>query len=712
MTHQIKKPRLDEILLMEGSIDLAQITEALMHQKTHGGKFGTQLLYHRYVGERSLVSALTAQFSCDGIVLSDTEIDEDVIKMLPAKQAIAMKIIPFKYDEKSNTLKIACEDPTDPNLINEVNYLIRGKKIKLYVAAELAIEAAISKYYLGRDINLDDRLSLEPPDLTVADDLPDESDDVKTHREQPVLSKSVMLIIDEEYSGSLYQTVLERDKYEVVICNSCDNASAIIEERNFQAILIKDSVPGNHKGLTDRLRKISPRTRIRFFKSSSSLLWDDQSGSLTEFVLRQNLNMFLSMMASRENVSENHSCTVGHYVYNLCRKLGIPGQDRAIITNAAYLHDLARYYHRDIDTTDYASLIKKTIKLLESLDYPQVITDMLEMMYKDLKTEHTKSLPLEILGGNILTIVDLFCENVQLNQELTQDKFDAVKKRLREYSNKLLLPDVVEAFIGMVQKEILYLQTSGRTGQIMIYSNDKEASYPLELRLKNENFMIISESTSESFLSLYQRSRPDILVLAIKGNPDQVSKKIGEFNQKGLDYKQTPTFLLVEARVISEFAALFDKGIEDVIALDGDHDLLVVKLKKIQAKLIEEAKQKNKLESQTAGARGRLSDMNLIDLMQALASGGKTVKMTITTETPSEYKMTIYLKSGNLIFAKLNEITGAEAIYEGMGWTDGWWQVEPVEESDLPEPNNTLSNNAILMEGAYQLDEKMKAGKL
>lgn len=264
----------------------------------------------------------------------------------------------------------------------------------------------------------------------------------------------------------------------------------------------------------------------------------------------------------------------------------------------------------------------------------------------------------------------------------------------------------------MVQEEILYLQTSGRIGQIMIYSNDQEASYPLELRLKNENFMIISESTSESFLSLYQRSRPDILVLAIKGNPDQVSKKISEFNQKGLDYKQTPTFLLVETRVISEFAALFDKGIEDVIALDGDHDLLVVKLKKIQAKLIEEAKQKNELESQTAGARGRLSDMNLIDLMQALAPGGKTVKITITTETPSEYKMTIYLKSGNLIFAKLNEITGAEAIYEGMGWMDGWWQVEPVEESDLPEPNNTLSNNAILMEGAYRLDEKMKAGKL
>ncbi|MFH1699734.1 MAG: DUF4388 domain-containing protein [Candidatus Zixiibacteriota bacterium] len=711
-TVQTKRKRLDEILLAEGNIDQEQILEALMRQKAHGGRFGTQLLYYRYVDERNLVRALTIQLNCAGIVLSDTKIDENVIKMLPVKHAVARKIIPFKYDEKSNTLSIACEDPTDLTLINDTNYLVQGKNIKLYVATELAIDAAINKYYLGRDINLEDSLSLELPDLTLINDLPDESDDERIRRDKQAPGKSVLIITDEEYSGSLFQSVLERDKFEVAIYDTCDKALTLIEERNFHAILIKKSVPDDHKKLTDRLRKISPRTKIRLFDTSSSLLWDDQPDNLTDSILRQNLDLFLSMMASRENINENHSGTVGRYVYKLCCKLGLCGQDRAVITNAAYIHDLTRYYYRANDTSDYASLIKKTIKLSESVNFPLVMTDMLKAMYQDLRPEYKKTLPLEILGGNILTIVDLFCENVQLNQKLTLEKFEAVKKRLRDYSNKLFLPDVVEAFIGMVQEEVLFFQTSGISTQIMLYSNDQEASHPLELRLKNENFIVISESSSDSFLNLYHRSRPDILALVIKGNPAQVSKKINEFSQKGVNYKQTPTILLAETRVLSEAATFFDQGIKDVIALDGNHDLLVVQLKKIHTRLIEQAKQKNDPDGKFAGASGRLSDINLIDLIQALGPGRKTVKITITGETLSQDKVIIYLKRGSIIFAKTNSLSGADAVYEGMAWTDGRWQVEPVEETDLPEPNITLSNDSILMQGAYQLDEKMKAGKL
>ena len=104
--------------------------------------------------------------------------------------------------------------------------------------------------------------------------------------------------------------------------------------------------------------------------------------------------------------------------------------------------------------------------------------------------------------------------------------------------------------------------------------------------------------------------------------------------------------------------------------------------------------------------------MNLIDLVQALAPGRRMVKITVWHAKASADKLTIFLDKGIITFAQLGNKIGAEAIYDGMTWADGVWTVEPVMLENLPVPNNALSNDAILMEGAYRLDEKMRAGKL
>jgi hypothetical protein len=160
MGSKTQKLRLDEILVKEGLISESQVKEALMRQKAHGGKFGSQLLYHRYIDEAGLVKALATQLNCEGVVLAKLDIPQPVIKMIPKKVAIARKVIPFDYDPEKNLLKVACEDPTDRSLINELNFAARGKKIKLYVCAELALNTAIAKHYLGRDVSLDDNLLL------------------------------------------------------------------------------------------------------------------------------------------------------------------------------------------------------------------------------------------------------------------------------------------------------------------------------------------------------------------------------------------------------------------------------------------------------------------------------------------------------------------------------------------------------------------------
>jgi len=711
MGRETQKLRLDEILVKEGLISESQVKEALMRQKAHGGKFGSQLLYHRYIDEAGLVKALATQFGCEGVVLAKLDIPKPVILLIPKKVAIARKVIPFDYDPQKNLLKVACEDPTDRSLMNELNFAARGKEIKLYVGAELALNSAIAKHYMGRDVSLDDNLLLEiPKEATETGKVPITTLD-EAAQEVGDYQGAVLLVTDEEYSGPLLQSILERDNYQVVMTDSADDAIDMLGDKQFHSVFIKDTVAGDYIDLIDRLRKTSPRTAVRYYESASALVLNEDAVATEGDLLIKSLDLFTSLLSSKSRLPTNHSGRVGQYVDKLCRKVGLPDKERLVITSAGYLHDLAKFYYRTEETQDYRATIKLTVKLLRSLNYSPVVIEMLRAMYKDLGGKFTKRLPIEALGGNILTIVDLFCDNIPFNERLSLDKFEAIKKKLRDLSGKLFLGEVVEAFIIMIQEEILQLQATGRTGQVMIYAGDTDALYPLDLRLRNEGFRTVSELSLDSFVNLFRRSQPDMMVLKLPGKASDVTLCVDDLAKRGVDFRKAPTFLLVDGSATSELTSLFERGIEDIVALDGNLDLLIVKLKKIQARIQVEAKETVQGEP-SSGSRGRLSDMNLIDLLHALGPSRKTVKITIAPGSSKRDKLVIYLDQGNITSAKFKDKTGPEAVYEGIAWTDGTWTVEPVSAKSLPEPNNQLPNESILMEGCRLLDEKVRAGQL
>lgn len=708
MSNKVSTLRLDEILIKEGLITEAQVKEALLRQKAHGGKMGSQLLYHRYIDEAGLVKALTMQFGCEGVILSKMDIPEIVFKFIPQKVAIARKVIPFDYNPEKNILYIACEDPFDTNLLNELEFVARGKEIKLFIAAELALNTVIAKFYLGRNISLDDNLLLEIPEEAT------ETGRVKviTNLEQESFLDfigEVLLVTDEEFSAPLMQSIMEREKYQVTITDSADDAIDIIGDKQFHTVFIKDTVAGDYIDLIDRLRKTSPRTIVRYYESAASLLVNDENVSDEEELLSKNLNLFTSLLATKEKLSDNHSSVVGQYVGKLCKQMGLPPKERIKITNAGYLHDFAKFYYASEETNkDPRDTIRYTVKLLRSLDYSPVVIEMLRSMYHDLGGRFTKRLPIEALGGNILTIIDLFCDNIPNGDRISLDKFDAIKRKFRDLTGKLFLREVVESFIVMMQEQILTGTTTDSNCQVMIYSLDPGMTYPLELRIKNEGFKSLTQSTSESFVELYERSKPDIVILIL---PCDVNNIVDDFISKGINFKESITYIINDLSSTSSVIELFDKGIEDVIDIESNFDLLIVKMKKIRT-FIEEKRHLDKAAQESSRTSGRLSDMNLIDLLQALGPSQKTVKITLTANSDSGHEMVVYLNKGQICNASYKDDKGADAVYNALGWTDGIWIVEPILESDLPEANNSLSNESIMMEGCRLLDEKVRAGQL
>ncbi|MFH1314106.1 MAG: DUF4388 domain-containing protein [Candidatus Eisenbacteria bacterium] len=614
------RQRLDEILIQQGLITDKDVKEALLHQKTHGGKFGSHLLYCRFVTEAQLVDALANQLGHPGVVITGVKIPGSVIKMIPKNVALARKVMPFEYDRKARVLKVACDDPTDQSLIKELSFVVSGIKIELYVAAETALNTVIARYYLGRDTTLDDNLLLEIPEDTT-------KTLVASQARQPAQSAHT----------------------------------------------------------------------------------DDVSEDVQDLFL-SNLDLMTSLLSSAARQTSNHSRQVGRYTEKLCRKLELPCADRLMIASAGYLHDLARFYYQSENIDNDRRLIQLSIKLLVSHNYSPVMIEILHSMYANLDEGCETDLPIHILGGSIVTVVDQFCHAAPDHERLSLDRFDSIKRRLRDQAGRLFLPKVAEAFIEMVQDEVLDLQTGRGSLQLMLYCEDQVLQQPLETRLKAEGFGVVSHDSVASLAGLYERSKPDILILALIGGAQEATALVDELTIWGIKIVRTPTLLLVESSSVSHLAGLLERGIEDIIVLEDNLDQLVGRIRRLESEALSTAEDTK--DTAGAGASGSLDDMNLIDLLQSLDGAGETVKIEIESGKCPPDRLTLYMESGRLVYAGLKDLNGPEAAYEGCTWLDGTWSVEPVKTEEVPSSNISMANESILMEACKLLDKRSKATEL
>jgi type IV pilus assembly protein PilB len=133
-----------ELLLRTGKIDQQQLQEALAYQKEQGGRLGTALVKLTHITESQLVDALSQHFGVPSVDLTETEIDEVVIKIIPADIARKYTIVPVS--KAGATVTVAMLDPSNVFAMDDVKFMT-GYKVEPVVAAETGIRSAIDKYY-------------------------------------------------------------------------------------------------------------------------------------------------------------------------------------------------------------------------------------------------------------------------------------------------------------------------------------------------------------------------------------------------------------------------------------------------------------------------------------------------------------------------------------------------------------------------------------
>ena len=185
--------RLGELLVRNKLIDEKQLAKALEEQKSSGGRLGASLVKLGYLKEEDLAAFLSRQYGVPSINLSEFEIDESVIKLVPTEVVQKYQLIPV--NRAGATLIVAMADPSNIFAIDDLKFMT-GYNVEVVVAAEASIKQAIDKYY-DQSASFDDVMGdLDDIDLEIVDDV-DEVDarDLEKASEDAPVVKLVNLIL-------------------------------------------------------------------------------------------------------------------------------------------------------------------------------------------------------------------------------------------------------------------------------------------------------------------------------------------------------------------------------------------------------------------------------------------------------------------------------------------------------------------------------------
>ncbi len=223
--------------------------------------------------------------------------------------------------------------------------------------------------------------------------------------------------------------------------------------------------------------------------------------------------------------------------------------------------------------------------------------------------------------------------------------------------------------------------------------------------LQYQGYLVTVVSTIFDFVQAMTRHNPHIRVLQTPGDRSVVNAILRQLADSDRSIADCPTYLIIDHPEKQEIGDLLRAGFEDVISSDNVLDLMMIKLKQTRDRIFRERRRRQDF-MQQVGTHGSLDDMNIIDLLQALGPTSKTARLSVTGQGQ---QLTVYLDSGQIIYADCDDVFGADAVYCALAWDRGVWSLDPESPEDLPEPNISQTNESILLEGCRRLDEGVRA---
>ena len=136
--------KLGEILIRQGTISEDMLAQALEDQKKDGSRLGATLVKLGYLKEADLLKALSKHYGVRSLDLRSQQLDDSVLKLIPAELASKYLCVPVK--RFGRTLTIAMINPGDVAAIEDIKFAT-GFEVEPVVSAEDILIKIINEHY-------------------------------------------------------------------------------------------------------------------------------------------------------------------------------------------------------------------------------------------------------------------------------------------------------------------------------------------------------------------------------------------------------------------------------------------------------------------------------------------------------------------------------------------------------------------------------------
>ena len=253
---------------------------------------------------------------------------------------------------------------------------------------------------------------------------------------------------------------------------------------------------------------------------------------------------------------------------------------------------------------------------------------------------------------------------------------------------------------------------SDKVGKILLLEGDRVEQEHLRKTFRKEGYDVFYCETAKMAFDFLRDETPDIIISTLF-LPDISGWELFREIKKDPKKAELPFILIGNREEVGDRIQAHRLGVEEIFYKPIDSNELISAVNSILKKtregeeklppLEEEIKDEKFHPPMEEGIKGRLKDMELVDIIQVLNMGKKTALIYLTDDN-KEGK--VFLKNGEVVHAKCGDTLGAEALYRLLGWRDGDFHIEPdVTSSDI-SIDTTVEN--LLLEGMKRIDEEVR----
>ena len=606
--------------------------------------------------------------------LAKAGVDQALLKQVPRKLAKRLTAFPILYDNRSRMLSVVAADVTDDDVRQQMQFTTGARDVKVYVAREAAVRAAIAKHY-----DQDNR----PFEMLLSGA---SSRQLGTSRESdPVPGWGEVF---EEKDGLLIQ----RAKAQSIEMEQPANNQQLEPESEAPPTKSQSRISAGHT-LIEQL--------------SAPAQGDDLN--VGPEVYLETLSVLVTMIEQLGQERGGHSMRVARVCEQVGERIRLTKLQVQGILIAAYLHDVGVSVDSHVTPFDVAldesrrevarRIYTAPTRLLESVALPETAVDALRHRYERFDGKgfperlSGKEIP---LGARVLAVVESYID-------LTQSKTNALGRRvpaeeacdaLDPHKGTTFDPAVVDWLRHIVLDEGMNTQILSARNRALIVDPDPEETAVLEVQFAGQGYEVTIERSVEAALRCLDAEKYDVVISEVHLSDGQGFDLLRRIRESS--HAQVPLMFVTSERAQSSVNRGLELGAADYVVKPASAAVVVAKANRVIA------------DSRTKkpggrGVSGSLQEMSLPDVIQILGNGRKGGRLKVRNGTLQGELM---FQDGSIHDARFGDLGGAEAVYGILRLMEGDFELEP--DTTPVEDVIGIPTHHLLLEAMRRLDEEQR----